>query len=164
MRQALIDALDDAGTVQFMEVPPHQPSGPESQNLAARVLAGLRDPVYRGSYALVANTVGTSVIGALYWAVAAHLYSPEDLGRATAVISALMLVATLSQLNLSNTLMRFLPHMGATSAMRLINLGYLASSLMAVAGSIIFVSVLPRFSSQWHFMGDSTFFAVVFAV
>jgi O-antigen/teichoic acid export membrane protein len=147
-----------------VQISPRHASGPGSGNPVARLFSALRDPAYRGSYALVANTVGTSVIGALYWAVAAHLYSPEDLGRATAVISALMLVATLSQLNLSNTLMRFLPQMGATSARRLINLGYLASSLMAVAGSIIFVSVLPRFSSQWHFMGDSTFFAVVFAV
>ena len=147
-----------------VQIPPRHASGPGSGNPVARLFSALRDPAYRGSYALVANTVGTSVIGALYWAVAAHLYSPEDLGRATAVISALMLVATLSQLNLSNTLMRFLPQMGATSARRLINLGYLASSLTAVAGSIIFVSVLPRFSSQWHFMGDSTFFAVVFAV
>ena len=74
----------------------------------------MRDPAYRGSYALVANTVGTNVIGAVYWAVAARLYGPEDLGRATALISALTLVATLSQLNLSNTLMRFLPQMGAS--------------------------------------------------
>ena len=131
---------------------------------AARVFSALRDPVYRGSYALVANTVGTSVIGAVYWAVAAHLYGPEALGRATALISALMLVATLSQLNLSSTLMRFLPQMGAMSARRLINFSYLASSLTAVAGSVIFVTVLPRLSSEWRFVGDSAFFAVLFAV
>ena len=104
-----------------VQLPPHQRPGPESRNRAARVLSGLRDPVYRGSYALVANTLGTSVIGAVYWAVAAHLYSTVDLGRATALISALMLVATLSQLNLSNTLMRFLPQLGSKSASRLIN-------------------------------------------
>ena len=124
----------------------------------------MRDPAYRGSYALVANTVGTSVIGAVYWAVAAHLYSPEDLGRATALISALMLVATLSQLNLSSTLMRFLPEMGAKSAGRLIKFSYLASALTALAGSLIFVIVLPRLSSEWGFIGDSAFFAVIFAV
>ena len=147
-----------------VQVPPRQPSGPESRNWAARVFSALRDPVYRGSYALVANTVGTSVIGAVYWAVAAHLYSPEALGRATALVSALMLVATLSQLNLSSTLMRFLPQMGAMSARRLINFSYLACSLTAVAGSMIFVTVLPRLSSEWRFVGDSAFFAVIFAV
>ena len=138
--------------------------GSQNQNWAARILAGLRDPVYRGSYALVANTMGTSVIGAVYWAVAAHLYSPENLGRATALISALMLVATLSQLNLSNTLMRFLPQLGSKSASRLINATYVVSTLTALAGSVIFVTVLPRLSSEWRFVGDSAFFAVIFAV
>ena len=149
---------------QRVQLPPRQTSGPGPQNRTARVFSALRDPVYRGSYALVANTVGTSVIGAVYWAVAAHLYGPEDLGRATALISALMLVATLSQLNLSSTLMRFLPQMGAKSARRLINLSYLATSLTALVGSVVFVTVLPRLSSEWRFVGDSAFFAVIFAV
>lgn len=147
-----------------VEFPPRQAPGPESQNWAARIISALRDPVYRGSYALVANTMGTSIIGAVYWAVAAHLYSAVDLGRATALISGLMLVATLSQLNLSNTLMRFLPQMGAMSARRLINATYVVSTLTAVVGSVIFVTVLPRLSSEWRFIGDSAFFAVIFAV
>jgi O-antigen/teichoic acid export membrane protein len=65
----------------------------------SRVVRQLRDPEYRGSYALLANTAGTSIIGALYWAVAARLFGPQDLGRATSLISALTLVATLTQLN-----------------------------------------------------------------
>ena len=108
--------------------------------------------------------MGTNLIGAVYWAVAARLYGPEAMGRAAALISALMLVATLSQLNLSSTLMRFLPQMGAKSAGRLIKFSYLATSLTALAGSVIFVTVLPRLSSEWDFMGDSAFFAVLFAV
>jgi O-antigen/teichoic acid export membrane protein len=124
----------------------------------------LRDPAYRGSYALVANTVGTGVIGAVYWAAVAHLYGPEDLGRAAALISALMLVATLSQLNLSSTLMRFLPEMGAPSARRLINLSYLVSSLTALAGGVIFVAILPRLSPEWRFVGDSDSLAIIFAL
>ena len=86
------------------------------------------------------------------------------MGRAAAVVSALMLVATLSQLNLSSTLMRFLPQMGARLAGRLIIFSYLATSLTALAGSVIFVTVMPRLSSEWHFLGDSVFLAVLFAV
>ena len=29
---------------------------------------------------------------------------------------------------------------------------------------MIFITVLPRLSSEWHFVGDSVFFAVLFAV
>jgi O-antigen/teichoic acid export membrane protein len=146
-----------------VQIPPRQTSGPGSRNWASRAFSALRDPVYRSSYALVANTMATNVIGVLYWAAAAHLYSPAALGRAAAVVSALSLVASLAQLNLSNTLIRFLPQMGAKSAWRLINVSYLASALAAVAGSVIFVTVIPRLSSQWRFIGDSAFFAVIFA-
>jgi O-antigen/teichoic acid export membrane protein len=156
----------DAGPVirqRPVQQPPGQTPDPENQGPVARVIAGLRDPAYRGSYALVANTVGTSVIGALYWAVAAHLYTPEELGRATALISALLLVATLSQLNLSSTLMRFLPQMGASTARRLINSSYLISTVTALAGSAIFITLMPRLSSEWSFVGHSAFFAIIFA-
>ena len=147
-----------------VQIPPRRAPDPESRNPVARVFSELRNPAYRGSYALVANTVGTSGIGAIFWAVAARLYGPEALGRAAALISALMLVATLSQLNLSSTLMRFLPQMGAMSARRLIIFSYLASSLTAVAGSVIFVTILPRLNSEWRFIGDSAFLTVLFAV
>jgi O-antigen/teichoic acid export membrane protein len=146
------------------QVPSRHAPGPRARNPAARLFTALRDPAYRGSYALVANTLGTNLIGAAYWVVAARLFGPEALGRATALISGLMLVATLSQLNLGNTLMRFLPQMGAISAGRLIIFSYLATSLAAVAGSVIFVTVLPRLSSEWHFVGGSAFLAVLFVV
>ena len=147
-----------------VQIPPRHAPDPGTRNPVARVFSELRNPAYRGSYALVANTVGTSGIGAIFWAVAARLYGPEALGRAAALISALMLVATLSQLNLSSTLMRFLPQMGAMSARRLIIFSYLASSLTAVAGSVIFVTILPRLNSEWRFIGDSAFLTVLFAV
>ena len=147
-----------------VQIPPRHAPDPGSRNPVARIFSELRNPAYRGSYALVANTVGTSGIGAIFWAVAARLYGPEALGRAAALISALMLVATLSQLNLSSTLMRFLPQMGAMSARRLIIFSYLASSLTAVAGSVIFVTILPRLNSEWRFIGDSAFLTVLFAV
>jgi O-antigen/teichoic acid export membrane protein len=146
------------------QVPARHASGDGARNPVARVFSALRDPAYRGSYALLANTLGTNLIGAAYWAVAARLYGPEAMGRAAALVSALMLVATLSQLNLSSTLMRFLPEMGAKSAGRLIKFSYLTTSLTALAGSLIFVTVMPRLSSQWHFLGDSAFLAVLFAV
>src|ERR1700761_9625024 len=97
------------------QIPPRRTQAPSSGNWLTRIFSELRNPLYRGGYLLVMNTAGTSVIGAIYWAVAAHLYGPEGLGRATALISALMLVSTLSQLNLSSTLTRFLPKLGARS-------------------------------------------------
>jgi O-antigen/teichoic acid export membrane protein len=144
------------------QVPPRLTQAPSSGNWLTRILSELRNPLYRGGYLLVANTAGTSIIGAIYWAAAARLYGPEALGRATALISALMLVATLSQLNLSSTLTRFLPKLGARSAGRLINYSYLGSTVTALAGGVIFVVVAPRLSSQWDYLGDSYFLSGLF--
>lgn len=76
-------------------------------------MAGLRrelaQPLFRSAYALMLNTVVNSGLGLLYWLVAAHAYTEEEVGRGNALISLMLLVSTLTQLNFSGALMRFLP-------------------------------------------------------
>ena len=134
-----------------------------TRSRADRALDALRDPLYRTGYALVANTAGTTAIGVVYWAVAAHLYDRQALGRCSALVSALILVSSLAQLNLANTLPRFLPRAGR-SAGRLITYSYGASSIAALAAGLAFVTVMPRVSPQWQFLGASAPLAVMFVV
>ena len=131
------------------------------RNLGERALDGLRSPIYRSGYALLANAAGTTLVGAVFWAVAAHLYSRETLGRSSALIAALILASSLAQLNLHSALPRFLPRAGR-SAGRLITYSYGMSSLAALAVGLGFVTILPRLSSNWRFLGDSATLAVVF--
>jgi len=126
-----------------------------------RVLDALRDPLYRTGYALVANTAGTTVTGLVYWVVAAHLYNRQALGRCSALVSALIVVSSVAQLDLANTLPRFLPH-ARRSAGRLIAYGYGASAIAALSIGVAFVTVLPRLSSHWQFVDDSGPLAVIF--
>ena len=81
----------------------------------ARVLDALRDPHYRTGYALVANTVGTTAVGFFYWVVAAHLYDRQALGRCSALVSALIVVSALAQLDLPTIMPRFLPQAGRSA-------------------------------------------------
>jgi len=152
--------------------PPQRPS-PEAEALAEtpgrgnfinRIFSELRNPLYRGGYVLIANTIATNAIGLVFWLVAARLYGPVALGRASALVSALMLVATLSQLNLSSTLVRFLPQLGSQSAGKLIKLSYLLTTVAALAGGVIFILIAPRLSSEWHFLSASTVMAALFIV
>ncbi len=131
------------------------------RRIGSRALAGIRDPTYRGSYALVINTAGTTAFGVAYWAVAARLYDRQLLGRSAALVSALILVSSLAQLNVGNALPRFLPQAGQ-SAGRLIAYGYGASSAAALAIATAFVTVAPRLSGQWHFLGRSAALAAAF--
>jgi O-antigen/teichoic acid export membrane protein len=131
------------------------------RHLSGRALDALRNPLYHSGYALLANTAGTTAIGVIYWAVAAHLYSRQSLGRDSALVSALLLVSNFAQLNLHSVLPRFLPRAGR-SARRLITYSYGVSSLAALAIGLAFVTVLPRLNSNWRFMGDSASLAVAF--
>jgi O-antigen/teichoic acid export membrane protein len=129
-----------------------------------KALEVLRNPLYRSGYALVANTAGTAAVGFAYWAVAAHLYDREAVGRSSALVSALIFLSSFAQLNLATTLPRFLPEFARSgrSSSRLIAYCYGASSLTAVVAGIGFVTVLPRLSSQWQFLGRSAPLAAVF--
>lgn len=128
-----------------------------------RAIAALRDPLYRSSYALLVNSVGTTVVGVAYWAIAAHFYSQQALGRSAALISALMFLSILAQLNLPNALPRFIPKAGR-SAGKFIACCYGISSCAGLIGGLAFVTILPRLSSQWQFVRDSLPLAVVFVV
>jgi O-antigen/teichoic acid export membrane protein len=127
-----------------------------------RILNDLRHPLYRSGYALVANTVGAAAVGFAYWVVAAHLYDRQVLGRASALVSALIFLSSLAQLNLANTLPKFLPRAGRSAA-RLILYSYGASAITSLLAGVAFVTILPRLSSQWQFLGHSASLAVLFA-
>ncbi len=107
----------------------------------ARLLAHLRDPLYRNGYALVFSSVATSALGILYWVLAARLYSTETIGINSALLSTMNFLAILAQLNLVQALNRFVPAAGQATK-RLILWAYLVSIGVALAGSLIFLAGL----------------------
>jgi hypothetical protein len=76
------------------------------------LLRELHVPMYRNAYALMVNTVVNSGLGLLYWIVAAHTSSPEEVGRGNALISLMLLVSVLTQVDFGQALIRFLPGRG----------------------------------------------------
>lgn len=80
------------------------------------VQADLRDPLLRNGYALVGNVGITSVLGFVYWIVAARLYTPEQVGLGTATIALMQLLAGIAgQPSIANALTRFIPRAGDRS-------------------------------------------------
>jgi O-antigen/teichoic acid export membrane protein len=82
------------------------------------------------------NTAVNSAFGLLYWIVAARAFSPEDVGRGSALISLMVLVSTLTQLDLGQALIRFLPRAGTTAA-RLVRGAYGLSVALATGGAAV---------------------------
>jgi O-antigen/teichoic acid export membrane protein len=102
----------------------------------------LRKSLTTNAVALMIATVATNALGLVFWAVAAHLRSPAQVGRAAAMVAALTLLATIAQLNLTNVFIRLVPTAGRHGR-RLITRGYLAVIAFAcLAGAVYVVSGL----------------------
>ena len=85
-------------------------------------------PFVRNAYSLVGSTLATSGFGVLFWIVAAHLFTKEEVGRDTALISTMLFLSSISQLNLTNGFNRFVPVAGVRTR-RLVVTGYLADDV-----------------------------------
>lgn len=77
------------------------------------------------------STVASSALGVLFWLVGARVYTPTELGRAAAAVSAITLISGLAQLSLSTALVRFLPTAGRAAG-RMIGYGQVAVTSLSV--------------------------------
>lgn len=103
-----------------------------------RLAALLHVPLYTNSLYLMLNSGVVAILGFVFWLVAARFYTAEDVGLASAAISALGLLSLLSSLGLDFSLIRFLPDSGERSN-DLINSCFTLGGLVSIVAAIIFV-------------------------
>ena len=94
--------------------------------------------------ALMSATIGANGLGLVFWAVAAHLRPPAIVGRASAAIAALTLLAMIAQLNLTNVIVRLLPAAGKLGTRMVARIYLVVVFLSLVAGLVYCVSGLGR--------------------
>lgn len=68
-----------------------------------------RDPLYRNSIELMFTSFFNSGCGFFFWIIAAKIYTVEEVGLATALISFLGIVILVSRLGFDFSIIRFLP-------------------------------------------------------
>jgi O-antigen/teichoic acid export membrane protein len=102
------------------------------------VMGHLQSPIYSRAYALILSSASTSVLGLLYWTLAARLYSAHDVGVNAAVISTMMFLSYVSQLGLAGALTRFIPTAGRATT-KLILGAYGVSLLVSAAVAAVFL-------------------------
>jgi len=89
----------------------------------------------KNAISLMTSSVGTAVLGFVFWAVAARLQAPKFVGRASAEIAAMILLSSLSQIGFGSTFERFLPIAGAATR-RLVVRGYFLTTVIAAIISV----------------------------
>ena len=113
------------------------------------------EPLAMTAWALMANTVTTSALGVVFWAVASRLYSPQLLGEDAALISAMILLSTVSQLNLGMGIPRLLPQVQERRWRPVLG----AYTLTAFVGVVVtggFLALVPRLSHGFAFIAQNS--------
>ncbi|CAN5898437.1 hypothetical protein BH23ACT2_BH23ACT2_31010 [soil metagenome] len=106
------------------------------------------DPLAAGSYALLSSSVATGVLGLVYWVIAARVYEPDDLGRASAVLATVMLTTNLVSAGFKRGVLRFLPGAGAAQRSLMAR-----TYLVAVAASVVGALVVAALVLWWSLPG-----------
>ncbi len=112
---------------------------PETDRPVRGLIGHVKSPLYGRAYALILSIASTSVLGLLYWTLAARLYSTSDVGINAAAISTMTFLSHLAQLSLAAALPRFIPTAGRATT-RLILAAYGVAVLMSAAVAIVFVA------------------------
>jgi O-antigen/teichoic acid export membrane protein len=115
----------------------------------------------RSSYSLLANTAVTALLGVGFWIVAARVYPTTTVGRDSVLITVMVELSTLCQLNLGNGIVRFLPDLGPRSG-RALGAIYGLTALVSLIVGVIFVVVAPRISHQLAYLQREAGLAVLF--
>jgi O-antigen/teichoic acid export membrane protein len=131
--------------------------------LANSVVAHLRKPLYRNGYALIINSISTSILGVFYWVIAARFYTTEAVGINSAAISTMTFLSTFSRFYLDGVLMRFLPRAGAKST-RLVQYSYLIGTVASAVVGVIFLAGLNVWAPSLGYLRASTTIAVSFVI
>lgn len=140
-------------------------AGPPSflRRIWNNTLAAENSSLLRNGYALIASAGLTSVLGLFFWGLAARFYSAEQVGVGAALISTMLTIGNIAQLNLGNLLNRYLPSAGA-SALRLVLTAYALAATAAAIFSTVTVIFIAYFVAELDFLREKPLSAAAFIV
>lgn len=134
--------------------------------MATNVLARARritlEPLLATAYSLMVNTVVVSVLGVAFWIVAARLFPSEEVGRDSVLITSIISLAAVCNLNMGNTVARFLPQVRDPG--RALARAYIASMSVALCLGTVFVLVASRLVDDLSALTDTPLLGVGFVL
>lgn len=118
----------------------------------------LNDPLYKNSFFIMLTSIASAGFGFIFWMLAARLYSIEDVGVATALISSLGLVILFSRLGLDFSAIRFFPEKDKS---KVFNTCLSITTIAAVVVGVIYISSVGFFAPTLSFI-QSPRYAILF--
>ena len=119
-----------------------------------------RDPLYSNAVYLMLGGIANALFGFMFWIVAARLYSPGDVGLATAALSAAALLAVLSSFGFGYGMIRFLR--SCADRHSLINSSFTAAAMISAIITLVFLSGLGLWSPKLGVIRENVWFFAAF--
>ena len=117
--------------------------------------------LYRNALFLILNAMLPAAMGFLFWIIAARMYSPENIGIASALISSMTLIAYFSTLGLEFGIIKFLPQTKDKSgAMVTASVGITA--VLAIIISTVFFAGIDIWAPSFHIIRSNILFLISF--
>jgi exosortase/archaeosortase family protein len=120
----------------------------------------MSDSLYRNSVYLMMSTLIMSILGFVFWMIGARLFTIEQVGLATTIISAMSLITSFSLLGLNTGLIRYLPT--AENKDKKINTSFALVAIITIMISSLFLIYIRTFSPKLVFVHDNIILAFVF--
>ena len=122
----------------------------------------LKDPLFKNSYYLYATALSTAGFGFFFWILAARLYTVEEVGLGSAILSAAWLISIISSLGFDVGLIKYLP--GEKDKSRMINSCFTVTALTSLLLSVLFILSLHIWSPTLMVLQKYTFVKVMFVL
>lgn len=118
------------------------------------------DSLYRNSIFLMLSTAVMAFFGFFFWIINARLFTPEQVGLGTTLISVLGLISSISLLGLNIGIIKYLPTSNRKT--EIINTSFALVGIVSLIASLIFIIGLDTFSPKLLFLRDNSFYILLF--
>ncbi|MFC1682133.1 archaeosortase/exosortase family protein [Nanoarchaeota archaeon] len=113
----------------------------------------MNDSLYKNSIYMMLSTLVMAVLGFVFWIICARLFTTENVGLATTMISVATLITSFSLLGLNAGLIRYLPK--SDDKNKKINTIFTLVTLVTIIVATIFILTLNIFSPRLLFIKES---------
>jgi len=117
-----------------------------------RAIVGLaRDPLYRTSFFMAFSSIFNAGCGFFFWIIAARIYTVEQVGLATALISSLGLVLLFSRLGLDFSIIRFFP---TGDKNRIFSTSLIITTLASLLAGLAYILLIDHLAPTLAFLKE----------
>lgn len=120
-----------------------------------------KSPLYRNSIYISLSSLTIAITGFLFWAIATRLYPPEDIGVASAIVSAINLIFNLSMLGMNFAIIRFYPEYQERAVSSAVIITSIASIVFSAMYGLLFLMSKTLGISTWKFLAIFVMFSVI---